>query len=205
MDCRAPHTARPAAGASWFSSARLVVLLQGLIPLLWFLGWFLLDGMDKDIGGFGLEVESGIWFWLNELLWWIASRGWKENQWRKLEGLFNALNGALVAPYYTQYFIQTLVRWPSKLNCWIATCVYFAWSPDLARVGLLVVCGVVGWIITFTHAHYLRASMAGSVYLFLSFVQLSTRKEEDRGVRKLATLVYVFNYSWDRLRLKTRR
>ncbi|KAJ7767662.1 hypothetical protein B0H16DRAFT_1787072 [Mycena metata] len=143
MDRRAPHTARPAAGASWFSSARLVVLLQGLIPLLWFLGWFSLDGMDRDIGGFGLEVESGIWFWLNELLRWIASRDGKENQWRKLEGLFNALNGALVAPYYSQYFIRTLTRWPSKLNSWIATCVYFAWSPDLARVGSLVESGVV--------------------------------------------------------------
>ncbi|KAJ7762205.1 hypothetical protein B0H16DRAFT_1688300 [Mycena metata] len=160
MDRRAPNTARPAAGASWFSLARLVVLLQGLIPLLWFLGWFLLDGMDRDIGGFGLEVESGIWFWLNELLRWIANRDGKENQWRRFEGLYNALDGALVAPYHSPYIIRTLTRWPSKLNCWIATCVYFTWSPELARVGLLVVCGVIGWITTFTHAHYLRASAA---------------------------------------------
>ncbi|KAJ7021298.1 hypothetical protein C8F04DRAFT_1195621 [Mycena alexandri] len=130
MDRRAPHTARPAAGASWFSLARLVVLLQGLMPLFWFLGWFLLDGMDRDFGGFGLEVESGIWFWLNELLQWILSRGWKGNRWKRFKGLYNALDA----------------------------CVYFAWSPDLARIGLLVVCGVVGWIITFTHALYLRAS-----------------------------------------------
>ncbi|KAJ7748877.1 hypothetical protein B0H16DRAFT_1461381 [Mycena metata] len=105
MDRPAPYTARPAAGVSWFSLARRVVLLQGLMPLLRFLGWFSLDGMDRDLGGFGLEVELGIQFWLNELLRCIASRGCKENQWRRFEGLHNALDSALVVPHY---FIQTL-------------------------------------------------------------------------------------------------
>ncbi|KAJ7731662.1 hypothetical protein B0H16DRAFT_1772780 [Mycena metata] len=175
MDHRAPYTARPAAGVSWFSLARLVVLLQGLMPLLRFLGWFLLDGMDKDLGGFGLEVELGIQFWLNELLRWIASRGCKENQWRRFEELYNALDSALVVPYY---FIQTLVHWPSKLiSTWIATCVYFAWSPDLAPIGLLVACGVVGWIITFTHALYLRASLVKNVQVFHLFRPKMFEKE----------------------------
>ncbi|KAJ7683400.1 hypothetical protein B0H14DRAFT_2654839 [Mycena olivaceomarginata] len=41
---------------------------------------------------------------------------------------------------------------------WIAACVYFAWSPDLACAGLLVVCGAVGWITIFIHAPYVCAS-----------------------------------------------
>jgi hypothetical protein len=41
---------------------------------------------------------------------------------------------------------------------WIAACIYFAWSPDLACAGLLVVCGVVGWITIFIHAPYVCAS-----------------------------------------------
>ncbi|KAJ7909403.1 hypothetical protein B0H13DRAFT_1877788 [Mycena leptocephala] len=125
MDHCTPYTARPAAGASWFSLARLVVLLQGLMPLFWFLEWFSLDGMDWDLAGFGFEFEFGIWIWLNGLLWWI----------QKLEG-----------------------KSMEEFIIWTAACVYFAESPDLARAGLLVVCGVVGWITIFTRAPYLRVS-----------------------------------------------
>lgn len=136
------------------------LLLQGgLKPLFWFLEWFSLDGMDWDLARFGFEFEFEIWIWLNGLLWWIQKRSWKENQRRRFEGLYNALGGALVAPYYHQYFIRALAHWPSKFIIWIAACVYFAWSPDLARAGLLVVCGVVGWITIFTRAPYLRVSI----------------------------------------------
>jgi hypothetical protein len=111
-----------------------MVLLQGLIPL--FLGWFSLDGMDWVLAGFG--------FGLDVLVWWIQRRYWKENQWRRLKGLYNTLGGTLDMPHYHQYFIQALVHRPSTSIIWIAACVYFAWSPDLTCTGLLVVCGIVG-------------------------------------------------------------
>jgi hypothetical protein len=150
MDRRVPYTARPAAGASWFLLARLVVLLQGLLALFWFLGWFSLDGMDWDLAGFGFELDV--------LGWWIQTRYWRENQWRRFEGLYNTLGGALAMPHYHQYFIQALAHWHSMSIIWIAACIYFAWSPDLACAGLLVVCGVVGWITIFIHAPYVCAS-----------------------------------------------
>ncbi|KAJ7331306.1 hypothetical protein DFH08DRAFT_881359 [Mycena albidolilacea] len=71
MDRRVPYSARPAAGASWFLLARLAVLLQGLVPLFWFLGRFSLDSMDWILAGFGFGFEFGFWIWLDVLLWWI--------------------------------------------------------------------------------------------------------------------------------------
>jgi hypothetical protein len=118
MDRHMPYMARPAAGAFWFSLSRLVVLLQGLVPLFWFLGWFLLDGMDWVLTGFGFEF--GIWIWLDALVEWIQRRCWKENQWRWFEALYNTLGGALVAPFYQQYFIRALAYWSSKFIVWIA-------------------------------------------------------------------------------------
>ncbi|KAJ7328002.1 hypothetical protein DFH08DRAFT_331044 [Mycena albidolilacea] len=150
MDRRVPYTARPVAGASWFLLARLAVLLQGLLPLLWFLGWFSMDGMNWDLAGFGVGLDV--------LVQWIQRSYWKENQWRRFTGLYNTLGGALAAPHYHQHFIQALTHRHSTLITWIAACVYFAWSPDLACAGLLVVCGVIGWITIFIHAPYLRAS-----------------------------------------------
>ncbi|KAJ7799893.1 hypothetical protein B0H14DRAFT_2616689 [Mycena olivaceomarginata] len=125
--------ARPAAGASWFLLARLAVLLQGLLALFSFLGWFSLDGMDWDLAGFGFELDV--------LGWWIQMRYWKENQWRRFEGLYNTLGGVLAAPHYHQYFIRALAHRHSTSIIWIAACVYFAWSPNLACAGLLV----YGW------------------------------------------------------------
>ncbi|KAJ6592893.1 hypothetical protein B0H19DRAFT_1279642 [Mycena capillaripes] len=70
--------------------------------------------------------------------------------------MYDILGGVLVAPpYHHLSFSCTLIA----LIVWIATCVYFAWSPDLACAGLLVVYGV-GWIAIFTHASYLRASLS---------------------------------------------
>ncbi|KAJ7301555.1 hypothetical protein DFH08DRAFT_827429 [Mycena albidolilacea] len=133
MDRRAPYTARPAAGASWFLLARLAVLLQGLLALFWFLGWFSLDGMDWILAGFG--------FGLDMLVWWIQKKCWKENQWRRFEGFRNTLGGTLAVPHYHQYFIRALTHRHSTLITWIAACVYFAWSPDLVRIGFLVILG----------------------------------------------------------------
>ncbi|KAJ7312566.1 hypothetical protein DFH08DRAFT_822006 [Mycena albidolilacea] len=129
MDRRAPYTARPAAGASWFLLARLAVLLQGLLALFWFLGWFSLDGMDWILAGFG--------FGLDMLVWWIQKRCWKENQWRRFEGLHNTLGGAMAMPHYHQYFIRALTHRHSTLITWIAAHIYFVWSPELMRIGLV--------------------------------------------------------------------
>ncbi|KAJ7939608.1 hypothetical protein B0H13DRAFT_1850384 [Mycena leptocephala] len=161
MDRRAPYTARPAAGASWFSLVRLVVLLQGLVPLFWFLEWCSLDGMDWDLAGFGFELEFGILLDVLILLWigfglgvwvddvlveWIRRRSWKESQWRWIWNVYDSLGGALVAPPYHQLsFSRTLIA----LIVWIATCIYFVWSPEPARIGLIVF-GVFGWISAFT-------------------------------------------------------
>ncbi|KAJ7934072.1 hypothetical protein B0H13DRAFT_2306098 [Mycena leptocephala] len=147
MDRRAPYTARPAAGASWFSLARLVVLLQGLVPLFRFLEWFLLDRMDWDLAGFRFELEFGIWIWVdNVLVEWIRRRSWKESQWRWIWNVYDSLGDALVAPPYHQLsFSRTLIA----LIVWIATCIYFVWSPEPARIGLIVF-GVCGWISAFT-------------------------------------------------------
>jgi hypothetical protein len=158
-----PYTARPAAGASWFSLARLVVPFQGLVPLFSFLGRFSLDGMDWVLAGIGIGIGIWIWIWLDVLVWWIQRRCWKENQWRRFAGLHNTLSGALAAPHYHQYLNRALTHRHSMLITWIAACVYFAWSPDLARTGLLVVCGVVGWITIFTHAPYPCASMPSRI------------------------------------------
>ncbi|KAJ7320739.1 hypothetical protein DFH08DRAFT_818998 [Mycena albidolilacea] len=122
--------AQPVAGASWFLLARLAVLLQSLVPLFWFLGWFLLDGMDWILAGFG--------FGLDMLVWWIQKRCWKENQCGRFEGLHNTLGGTLAVPHYHQYFIRALVHRHSMPIVWIAACVYLAWSPDLACAGFLV-------------------------------------------------------------------
>ncbi|KAJ7034367.1 hypothetical protein C8F04DRAFT_1101678, partial [Mycena alexandri] len=153
MDRRAPHTARPAAGASWSSLARLVVLLQGLMPLFWFLGWFFFDGMDRDFCGFGFEF--GIWIWLDDVLVeWIRKRSWKESRWRWIWNVYDTLGSALVAlPYHHLFFSRTLIA----SNAWIATCIYFVWSPELAPIGLIVF-GVFGWISAFTCTLHSRVS-----------------------------------------------
>jgi hypothetical protein len=124
-----------------------VVLLQGLVPLLWFLEWFFLDGMDWDLAGFGFEPEFRIWIWVDDVLVeWIRRRSWKESQWRWIWNVYNSLGDALVAPPYHQLsFSRTLI----VLIAWIATCIYFVWSPELTPIGLIVF-GVFGWISAFT-------------------------------------------------------
>jgi hypothetical protein len=135
-----------------------VVLLQGLVPLFRFLEWFLLDRMDWDLAGFGFGLEFGIWIWVDDVLVeLIRRRSWKESQWRWIWNVYNSLGGALVAPPYHQLsFSRTLIA----LNVWIATCIYFVWSPEPARIGLIVF-GVFGWISAFTCALDSRVSPSG--------------------------------------------
>jgi hypothetical protein len=102
-------------------------------------------------------LEIGFWFGdtvVEGMMRWIRRRGWKECRIKTILIVFTTLGGALVALLN----LLLLCRHSASLD-WIAACVYFAWSPELACAGLLVVCGVVGWITIFIHAPYVRASV----------------------------------------------
>jgi hypothetical protein len=72
------------------------------------------------------------------------------------------LGGALVALphiYHEEhYLLVAMPHWTYSTSLdWIAAHIYFVWSPELMRIGLVVF--VVGrWISAFTHAHRLRTS-----------------------------------------------
>lgn len=109
--------------------------------------FWLLDGMVWS----GIGVER-----------WIGRRGRKENRWKDILIVFIMLGGALVA--WLQLFHRThillvdMLHWTISTSfCWIAAHIYFVWSPELMRLGL-VVCGVGGWIYAFTCAPNPRAS-----------------------------------------------
>jgi hypothetical protein len=115
----------------------------------------MLDGMDWVLAGFGFEF--GIWIWLDMLVEWIRRRYWKESRWRWIWNKYDTLGGALVVPpYHHLSFSHALIA----LNVWIATCIYFVWSPEPARIGLIVF-GVFGWISAFTCALDSRVSPSG--------------------------------------------
>jgi hypothetical protein len=134
MDRRTPSMARPAAGAYWFTLARLTVLQQ-VLALLWFIG---------------------IWIWLDDVLVeCIRRRSRKESQWRWIWNVYDTLGGALVAPPYHHLSFS---RTPIALIAWIAACIYFLWSPEPARAKLIVF-GVFGWISAFTCTLGSRVSM----------------------------------------------
>jgi hypothetical protein len=67
------------------------------------------------------------------------------------------LGGALVALphiYHEEhYLLVAMPHWTYSTSLdWIAAHIYFVWSPELMRIGLVVF--VVGrWISAFTHAH----------------------------------------------------
>ena len=102
---------------------------------------------------------------------WIQQRAQWEIRWKVLcfWFLFNMLSSALVVP-----------QWFSKSISWIAAHIYFAWSPELARIGLVVVV-VGGWISAFTHPHChhqvdLRRERLADVYRFAAAEQAFQRK-----------------------------
>ncbi|KAJ6532448.1 hypothetical protein B0H19DRAFT_1241846 [Mycena capillaripes] len=147
MDRRAPYMGRPAAGTSWVSLARSATgpwlfggrILLGTIVWLWV--------------GFGF----GRWIWLDnamveEIRLMKTWRRWFQQQLRNIFG------GVLVAPPQHFFYSRALTIHHSMLIVWIATCVYFTWSPELTRLGL-VVCFVGSWIPAFTHAPDRRASL----------------------------------------------
>ena len=92
----------------------------------------------------------------------IGWRGRKENCWKDILIAFITLGGALVAPpqlfHKTHLLLVDMPHWTTSTSfCWIAAHIYFVWSPELMRLGL-VVCGVGGWISTSTCAPNPHAS-----------------------------------------------
>jgi hypothetical protein len=106
--------------------------------VFWVLG--LLDYVGRYGLGFGW-----IWIWLGMLVEWIRRRYWKESRWQWIWNKYDTLGGALVVlPYHHLSFFHA----PITSIAWIATCIYFVWSPEPARIGLIVF-GVFGWISIF--------------------------------------------------------
>ncbi|KAF8166882.1 hypothetical protein K438DRAFT_2024981 [Mycena galopus ATCC 62051] len=154
-----PNTERPCGGSYW-------LLLAMPVTVLWFWLWiwlvWILDGPMVRIG-----VIVWCWFWLEVMLvgrsiGWIRWRGWKKKRWKDILVYIITLGGALVALshlfHQTPYLSAVMAHWSSStpLN-WIAAHIYFVWSPEFMRIGLVVF--VVGrWISAFTHAHQARAS-----------------------------------------------
>jgi hypothetical protein len=77
---------------------------------------------------------------------WIRRRYWKESQWRWIWNIYDTLGGTLVVPPYHHLSFS---RAHIVSIAWIATCIYFVWSPEPAHIGLIVF-GVFGWISIFT-------------------------------------------------------
>ncbi|KAJ7200353.1 hypothetical protein GGX14DRAFT_572112 [Mycena pura] len=118
---------KPRAGSIW-SVPKFVLDL-----LIWF--WLFCWTLDGDLRGLvGLEVvlrtrrTEGCFVW-----WW--------------EGfLTSGRTTRSLASASINIFITLL---PAVV--WVATCIYFAWSPELARIGFCVVFVFSGWISLFTH------------------------------------------------------
>ncbi|KAK6984891.1 hypothetical protein R3P38DRAFT_3451883 [Favolaschia claudopus] len=91
-----------------------------------------------------LRLRGLIWRWLER--WW---EGFPKRYW-------TARSLASACFYY--YFIILLRRLPAIV--WVAACIYFAWSPELARVGFVVCWLCCRWISAFTAAHIPRVSYA---------------------------------------------
>jgi hypothetical protein len=124
---------RPSAGSSWLLLAMPVTVL-----LFWLWIWlvWLLDGM--------------VWF------------GVERWQGRKdILVAFITLGSVVARPqlsHKTHLLLVDMPHWTASTSfCWIAAQIYFVWSPKLMRLGL-VVCGVGGWIPTFTRAPNPRTS-----------------------------------------------
>ncbi|KAJ7670993.1 hypothetical protein B0H14DRAFT_3691044 [Mycena olivaceomarginata] len=120
---------RPSIGASWLLLAMPVTVL-----LFWLRIWS--DWLRIGIIWFG--IGFGAWVWsevavVERLISWIRRRGRKENRFKNILYAFTTLGGALVV--LLQLYISHRL---SMSITWIAACVYFAWSPDLTRTGLLV-------------------------------------------------------------------
>ncbi|KAJ7789625.1 hypothetical protein B0H14DRAFT_2627056 [Mycena olivaceomarginata] len=104
--------------------------------------------LATDLVGLVTDRDYLVWDWFWGLVWsevavverlisWIRRRGRKENRFKNILYAFTTLGGALVM--LLQLYIS---RRLSMSITWIAACVYFAWSPDLTRTGLLVITWV---------------------------------------------------------------
>src|SRR6201996_8650365 len=126
---------KPRAGSIW-SVPKFVLDL-----LIWF--WLFCWTFDGDLRVLvGLEVVLRTSWTEGCFVWW-----W--------EGFLTLRRTArLLASASINIFITLL---PAVV--WVATCIYFAWSPELARIGFCVVFVFSGWISLFTHALGPRVSV----------------------------------------------
>ncbi|KAJ7841528.1 hypothetical protein B0H13DRAFT_1910264 [Mycena leptocephala] len=116
---------RPSAGSSWLLLAMPVTVL-----LFWL--WI------------GVESRFWFWFWLEVML--VKSIGWrgrKENYWKDIVIAFITLGSSLVARpqlfHQTHLLLVDMPHWATSTSfCWIAAHIYFVWSPELMRLGLVV-------------------------------------------------------------------
>ncbi|KAJ7689651.1 hypothetical protein B0H14DRAFT_2652693 [Mycena olivaceomarginata] len=150
MDRRTPYTARPRQERPVLAGKTSGPAAGSFAPVL--VSWMVL------IGRYGLGFGK-IWVWVGHVGWWIQTRYWKENHGGGLKCYTTRSAARWPRRITIHHILFELLRTHSTSIIWIAACVYFAWSPDLACAGLLVVCGVVGWITIFIHAPYVRASV----------------------------------------------
>ncbi|KAJ7051342.1 hypothetical protein C8F01DRAFT_1237223 [Mycena amicta] len=137
-------------------STSMAILMQAFAFTLAFLmvglGWMTIEGLVWfwiGLGvGYGIGSDEG----------WIRRRWWKEGRWRWIWDRTSMFGDALDTPIYWLFITIPAVAlaFPSTTLSQIAAWIYFPWSPDLARAGL-VVCGVVS---AFTLAVGLRVSAA---------------------------------------------
>lgn len=156
----ASDVCRPSTGSIWITMFTAISVF--LVWIVWILN-----------GRFGIGVGVGIrfWVWLVErFIRWTRWRGWKKKKrWKDTLALIITLGSALVALSHvfhrTPYLLAVMPRWsPSSSLDWIAAHIYFVWSPELMRIGLVVFV-VGGWISAFTHAHRAGAStMSGKIH-----------------------------------------
>jgi hypothetical protein len=129
-----------------------ITLLGFLLCFGFWACWIMLGGTDWILAGFGFMF--GIGTWLDMLMEWIRRRYWKESQWRWIWNMYDTLGGTLVVPPYHHLSFS---RAHIMSIAWIATCIYFVWSPEPAHIRLIVF-GVFGWISIFTYTFDTRVS-----------------------------------------------
>ncbi|KAK7007933.1 hypothetical protein R3P38DRAFT_1623092 [Favolaschia claudopus] len=121
----------------------------------------LLDWVGRIYGMFDCEVLILVLVWIGlemvstrlRLRGWI--RRWLERWWEGFPKRYQTARSLASACFY-YYSIILLRRLPAIV--WVAACIYFAWSPELARVGFVVCWLFSGLISAFTAAHIPRVS-----------------------------------------------
>ncbi|KAJ7068427.1 hypothetical protein C8F01DRAFT_1078890 [Mycena amicta] len=158
---------RPTAGRLQPSqSTSMVILTQAFVFafalafLMVGLGWTTIEGLVWFWTGLGVGYGIGI----DER--WIRRRWWKEGQWRGILDTIGMVGDALVTliHWFSFPILALALASPSTTLSQIAARIYLPWTPDFARVGL-VVFGVGGFLSAFTYALSLRVSILLGIYM----------------------------------------